>query len=110
MKKHVLFDLDGTIIDSSECIYWVYGQLFARYGLTMPVGEERKKFIGPPIETTIGDYVEPERVKLLCDDFHAIYKTVDLLATNRLYDGIKDALLSIKGSGRKIYIATSKNE
>ena len=110
MIKHVLFDLDGTVIDSKECIFLVYRQLFEKHGLTLPDGEGMRRFIGPPIETTIGSYVPQEKVKDIADDFREIYKTVDLVSTNSLYDGIVDAVRAIKKQGRKVYIATSKSE
>lgn len=110
MKKEILFDLDGTIIESSECIFWVYRKLFEKYGLTLPDGEGMRRFIGPPVETTVGAFVEPSRVQTVSDDFREIYKTVDLIATNKVYDGIVEAIEAIKKTGRNVYVATSKNE
>ena len=102
MKSFVLFDLDGTVIDSSECIFWVYERLFEKYRFTLPDREGMRRFIGPPIETTIGEYVEKDRIKQIADDFREIYKTVDLKQPNRLYDGIKEGIKRIKDGGKKV--------
>ena len=110
MIKHVLFDLDGTVIDSKECIFLVYRKLFEKHGLTLPDGESMRRFIGPPVETTLANYVPVEEAKALAEDFREIYKTVDLVATNTLYPGIADAVRKIKAQGRQAYIATSKSE
>ena len=108
MIKNVLFDLDGTIVDSSRCIYYVYGQLFAELGIDRP--KNMRRFIGPPTETALSGYVADKDLKKTSDRFREIYSTVDLNATNDLYDGIKEALIAVKNSGRKVYVATSKNE
>lgn len=110
MIKNVLFDLDGTLVDSSRCIYYVYGKLFEELGIPMPTGRKRRRFIGPPTETAISNYVPAEDVKKTSIRFREIYSTVDIGATNDLYDGIKEALIAVKSSGRRIYVATSKNE
>ena len=91
MIKNVLFDLDGTLIDSSKCIYTVYEQLFSELGLEMPPQEERRKLIGPPVETTMKRILTDGFMEA-ADRFRAIYLTVDLSATNALYDGMTEAL------------------
>lgn len=109
MITDVLFDLDGTLIDSSECIYKVYTQLFDEFGLTLPPEKEMRKFIGPPIETTIANYIEGD-ITEACNRFRAIYKTIDLMKTNKLYDGVASEIKKVKNSGKRVYVATSKGE
>ena len=50
MKNAIIFDFDGTLIDSRECIYGIYRKLFAELGIAEPEESEMKKFIGPPVE------------------------------------------------------------
>lgn len=109
MIKNVLFDLDGTLIDSSPCIYKVYEELFDELGLRMPPDDEKRKLIGPPVETTMKRFLTGG-YKEAADRFRAIYLTVDLSATNVLYDGIADALKELKKSGKRLFVATSKSE
>lgn len=109
MIKNVLFDLDGTLIDSSKCIYTVYEQLFSELGLEMPPQEERRKLIGPPVETTMKRFLT-DGFKEAADRFRAIYLTVDLASTNVLYDGIAEALAALKADGKRLFVATSKSE
>lgn len=109
MIKNVLFDLDGTIIDSSACIYWVYTELFKQLKLELPPKSEMRKFIGPPIETSIAKYVK-EDVAAACERFRKIYHTVDLMTTNSLYEGIVEEIAKISDSGKKVFLATSKGE
>ncbi len=109
MIKNVLFDLDGTIIDSSRCIFSVYAALFKELNLTLPPEEEMRRFIGPPIETTMSRYLD-DGVEAASKRYREIYKTVDLMATNKLYDGIGEELQKIKNAGKKLYLATTKGE
>lgn len=109
MIKNVLFDLDGTIIDSSRCIFTVYERLFSELGLTLPPREEFYRLIGPPVETTLRRFIDGD-VTSACRRFREIYKTVDLMATNDLYDGIASEIEKVVNGGRKAFLATSKGE
>lgn len=109
MVKNVFFDLDGTIIDSSRCIYSVFKALFKELNLTLPEGKEFKSFIGPPIEATMSKYLTTG-VSEAADRYREIYKTVDLMATNILYDGIEEELKKLKSTDKRLYLATTKAE
>lgn len=109
MIKNVIFDLDGTVIDSSECIYKVYSVLFEEMKIPMPEGRLRRRLIGPPVETTLSGYIDTDPSPY-GERFREIYKTVDLKSTNRLYDGITELLEGLTADGYKLFIATSKAE
>lgn len=109
MIKNVIFDLDGTIIDSSECIYKVYSALFREMKIPMPEGRLRRRLIGPPVETTLSGYIKTDPMPY-GKRFREIYSTVDLKSTNCLYDGIPELLEGLTDDGYKLFIATSKAE
>ena len=50
MKYHVIFDLDGTLIDSSRGIYQSFRKSCKKYGHEVPQYKEFKKYIGPPVQ------------------------------------------------------------
>lgn len=108
MIRNVLFDLDGTVIDSSKCIYGVYARLFAELGLALPPEREMPRLIGPPIETTLSKYLDD--VTEACALFRRIYADVDLGETNVPYEGIADQLKRVRAGGRRVFLATSKGE
>ena len=109
MIKNVIFDLDGTVIDSSECIYKVYSSLFREMKIPMPDGRSRRRLIGPPVETTLSGYIKTDPSPY-GKRFREIYSTVDLKSTNRLYEGIPELLETLTEDGYRLFIATSKAE
>lgn len=108
--RDIIFDLDGTIVDSSECIFSVYTMLLKEIGVPKPDAKTMRSFIGPPIELTIGDYVEKDKIPAMCTRFREIYKTLDLSKVNKLYDGITELFDKLLNAGKRLFIATSKNE
>ncbi len=110
MYDYVLFDLDGTISDSSEGITKGI-QIALKH---MGIEEEREnlsKFIGPPLKysfTTFYDFNE-EQCDIAVKKYREYYGKIGLFE-NRAYDGIGDLLKKIKERGKKIAVATSKPE
>lgn len=51
MKKVILFDLDGTLIDSTEAIVESFGITFEAFGRQAPLESEITRHIGHPLET-----------------------------------------------------------
>ena len=47
---HIFFDLDGTLVDSSEGIHNGFVQTFERLGLPVPSDQKIRTFMGPPLE------------------------------------------------------------
>lgn len=109
MLKNILFDLDGTLMDSKQCIFTVYTMLFNEMNITVPVEKELEKFIGPPVEEMLKRYVKEEEVKKYCNRFRELYKGVDLFNTNFPYVGIKE-LLATLSKKYKLFVTTTKNE
>jgi phosphoglycolate phosphatase len=48
--KTILFDLDGTLIDSTEAILESFGVAYETFGHLVPEDEEIKKLIGHPLD------------------------------------------------------------
>lgn len=49
--KTILFDLDGTLIDSTEAIVESFGIAFDTFGIATPPPEKIKKLIGYPLDS-----------------------------------------------------------
>ncbi|HOO22709.1 MAG TPA: HAD hydrolase-like protein [Clostridia bacterium] len=105
--KYLLFDLDGTLIDSSRCIFKVYTDIFNELGIPLPDDRTMQTFIGPPIEEVIVKYYDGDPKKV-CDRFREIYATVDLAATNSVFEGVREMLSALKNDGYVMCVATTK--
>lgn len=109
MPTDILFDLDGTLIDSSPGILASFGRVLAAHGLRAAVPLEAS-LIGPPLAVTlrrisgIGDEALLGR---LVEAFKRDYDTVgyrDTLA----FDGVADGLARLAATGCRLHIVTNK--
>ena len=106
----LIFDLDGTLIDSHECIFSIYEKLFAELKMPLPPIDVLYTFIGPSVETVIEKYLPEKERAAACNRFRELYQQVDLQKTNRLYDGVDKMLSDLYNDGYRLFIASTKNE
>ncbi len=107
---HIFFDLDGTLVDSSEGIHNGFVQTFERLGLPIPSDQKIRTFMGPPLEVTFKQEVSEEGAAKAVKIYRDYYETKGQLEAH-LYDGIKEVLEQLsKDPNKKIFITTSKNE
>jgi phosphoglycolate phosphatase len=105
----LVFDLDGTLIDSTPGIESALRAAFQSVGRTMPAVDLRR-IIGPPI-TVIARRVEPllsdAEVASIEQSYRAIYDSVgwrDTLA----YPTVGDTLGALHRRGLRLFIVTNK--
>ncbi len=110
MYDYVLFDLDGTISDSSEGITKGIQIALKHMGIEEDRSELRK-FIGPPLKYSFTTFYgfDEEKCAEAVKVYRAYYGETGLFE-NKPYEGIDKLLKRIKDSGRKIAVATSKPE
>lgn len=106
--KNILFDLDGTLIDSYEGIACGIDKVVEEFGVELPKNVY-KYFIGPPLTESFSKYLPDLDIKEVLKVFRSYYLTVGVYEYC-LYDGIKDMLSTLKSQGYKLYVATSKRE
>jgi len=107
--SHVLFDLDGTLIDSAPAIVESYRDAFSSAELTPTVAID-SSIVGPPLLETLeilSGSKDPALIATLADHFKASYDTTGLLQT-AAYDGIGAMLAQLQASGLSLSIATNK--
>lgn len=75
MKACVLFDFDGTIMDTEPAIMASYGYLFEKYRTIDAFTEERRiKVLGPALEVMMAEFF-PERDPFQCiEEYRAFQK------------------------------------
>ena len=109
--KSVLFDLDGTVTDSSEGI--INSIMYALEKLEY-VPEDTsvlKKFIGPPLLDSFKKYFgfSDKKSELALKLYRDYYVPIGLYQ-NRIYDGIEELLQKLNVKGYDVLLATSKPE
>ena len=107
--KNVIFDLDGTLIDSAPSILEAFKQVLEQFSYA-PIKTLNSGLIGPPLRETlqvISGESDPERLTLLVDAFKQIYDN-EAYALSTSYAGIPEMLESLALTGKRLHIATNK--
>lgn len=109
--KTILFDLDGTLLDTSEGICHSVRYAIDQLQLPQPSEECLREFVGPPIQESLIRYggLSKEEAQQGANVFRDFYKHQALFEAS-LYDGIIPALEQLRNMGFKIGVATYKRE
>ena len=110
-KKYILFDLDGTLTDSSEGITKSVQYALDKLGITENDEAVLKRYIGPPLDESFAKFHGLSREDALkaVNYYRERYKDTGIYE-NRLFDGIKELLSSLKKEGYITALATCKPE
>jgi phosphoglycolate phosphatase len=107
----ILFDLDGTIVDSAPGITATLAYTFERLGLPVPTPAELVAYVGPPIMDSFRDLAGFDLP--LAHRALEIYREQYLKAgvyDATVYPGIEGVLREIHGHRVPLSLATSKPE
>ena len=107
----ILFDLDGTIVDSAPGITATLAYTFERLGLPVPTPAELLVWVGPPILDSFRDLAGfgPEQSQQALDIYREKYLSTGVYDAT-LYPGIAEVLRAIGESDIPLSLATSKPE
>lgn len=110
MNKYstLLFDMDGTVVNTDELIVQTFFTLYDMY----KNGQRRDRkdiyyFSGPPIRDTLKKEFPDLDPQFIWDEFHRIswdYYPKYILP----FDGVKETLIKLKEKGVKLGIVTNK--
>lgn len=112
MPADILFDLDGTLIDSSPGILASFGRILAADGLQPAVPLEAS-LIGPPLAATLrkvsglGSPGDEARLARLVEAFKQDYDTAGYLATE-VFPGVAAGVAHLAAAGARLFIVTNK--
>lgn len=89
MKKIILFDMDGTLIDSTDAIYESFCSVFNKHKMPLLSKNEVAKYIG----YTLGDMfaffgVSDDKIEQCCNDYKMHYTKIHNLKTKMLPNAI----------------------
>ena len=111
MKSYstILFDLDGTLTDSSQGIINSIIYALEKYDINdydMPL---LRKFLGPPLHESFEKFMGFDKEKSLqAVKLYREYFSSKGLLENEVYAGVNDLLQNLKENGKTLIVATSK--
>jgi phosphoglycolate phosphatase len=107
----VLFDLDGTILDSAPGIVQSLVDTFTHLGLPVPAREELMSYVGPPLLDSFRNFAGLSEVA--AQDALQTYRKdfrKDGAFDSAVFPGIIGLLKSLTDAGIPLAVATSKPE
>ena len=107
----ILFDLDGTIVDSAPGITATLAFTFEKLGLPIPSPAELVAYVGPPILDSFRDLAgfTPEQSRHALDIYRGEYLRTGVFNAT-VYPGVADVLKAIRAHDVPLSLATSKPE
>jgi phosphoglycolate phosphatase len=110
MYQYVLFDLDGTLIDSEEGITKSVAYALSKFGITEDP-KSLKHFIGPPLFRSFSlFYGFDEEKSAKAVEYYREYFGEKGVYMNTVYDGVEALLKALRDAGKMLLLATSKYE
>ena len=105
--KGVLFDLDGTLVNTTPLILESFRHTFKQFGMAVPSDSELVAGFGLPMRTAVTAYMPDEMADEFCDAYRAYQRTRhDELIEG--IDGVAETLSALKQRGIKMAVVTSK--
>ncbi|NWQ39411.1 pyrophosphatase PpaX [Bacillus sp. EB106-08-02-XG196] len=111
MKNNIntlLFDLDGTLIDTNELIISTYLHTLEKYFPGKYTREDVLPFLGPTLHEVFGE-MDPDRVEEMVLEYRT-YNLANHDALVREFVGVMETIETLKKKGYKLAIVTTKRE
>lgn len=111
MYNTILFDLDGTLTDSSPGIINSILYSLDKLGIHESDTDKLRKFLGPPLVDSFKEYYNfsQEKAETAVKYYREYFSTKGLLE-NSIYSGVTELLKKLKELGKTLIVATSKPE
>ena len=106
----ILFDLDGTLIDSIELILNSAKFAFAKLDRPIPPDEEWLAGVGIPLFTMFARYARDDEDRAALIAAYREYQMANHDRLIRCYDGVVDVVATLRARGHQLGIVTSKSE
>lgn len=110
MRRGVLFDLDGTLVDSPRAIVAAFTAAFGSLGRPAPEPAAIRATIGLPLERAFADLTgEPGGMAAYVRAYQTAFREIVLpQAADLLFPGVVAGLAALREDGFALAVATSK--
>lgn len=107
--KYVIFDFDGTVADTREGVFESIIYALEKCGYGVPDEDTLNSFLGPALFSSFKRVTscDDETAHRLVEKYRERY-TDNAMYRLSLFDGVEDLLKTLKKSGVKLAIASSK--
>jgi HAD superfamily hydrolase (TIGR01509 family) len=109
MLKAVVFDIDGTLVDSVESHVRAWQQAFRQFGKDVPLEDVRKQ-VGKGSDQLLPDFFSSEQLERFgkeMEDFRDDLFKREFRPGVRPFPRVRELLLRIHADGRKVALASS---
>lgn len=106
----IVFDFDGTIIDSQEGIEFCLRKTLAAYEIPFPNKKNIKTIIGLKLGELFENVIPPEKKEIIPElvaQFRLLYKS-EGIKRSKIYQGIPEILAQLRKKKINLYIVTNK--
>lgn len=109
--NYIFLDLDGTITNPAEGITKCFEYALNHFGIKVESRAELEQFIGPPLRKSFmeGFGFEEEKATEAVAKYRERFTPIGMYE-NEVYEGMEQALQSLKEAGKILIVATSKPE
>lgn len=107
--KLVIFDLDGTILDTIYDIHKAIIETIKFYGFPIFDIDTTKKYVGDGIKKLVERAVGKDNFKDEHEKFFRSFYRDHIVDNTKLFEGIQDLLSDLKRSGNDIVILSNKS-
>ena len=108
-KGIIIFDADGTLFNTLPGIYETLKDLYKHFGLGFFDLNDGMKYIGPPIKDSLMRYngLTEDEAEIATNYYRKVYVEQYITMSN-YYEGVDDALTTLKKHGYQVGLATMK--
>ncbi|MBQ2251601.1 MAG: HAD-IIIA family hydrolase [Clostridia bacterium] len=114
MFKAVIFDLDGTLVNTLDDLAFAMNEMLGHFGYPERSKNEIETFIGNGqrmfVKRSLPEHARDEENIDLCTKYYAEKYSENIVRFSRAYEGIPEALENMKKAGMKIAVLSNKSD
>jgi len=110
MIKNILFDFDGTLVDSAPGIVKTMEETFKRMNVAVPSEAEMRATIGLPLKQALQQLaaLSDEDAQRATDTYRELFPVFEV-GYVKVFEGIIETLTALKNKGIRMAIVTSRD-